>query len=115
MTKLCLALPEATRIVTGRHASFVVRKKPFAYFLDNHHGDGIVAACFKVAPGENSDLAASDPKRYYLPAYIGPRGWIGLRLDVGAADWAEVSELAARSFRRTAPKKLAEQSRTSRN
>jgi hypothetical protein len=58
LTKVCLALPEAERTVTGDHAAFVVRKRTFAYFLDNHHGDAIVAACFKVAPGENTELSA---------------------------------------------------------
>src|SRR6185369_14519145 len=62
------------------HASFLVRKKTFAYYLANHHGDGIVAACFKVALGGNADLVASDPARFYLPAYIGPRGWVAFRL-----------------------------------
>jgi len=108
MTKICLALPEATRSVTGRHASFAVRKKQFAYFLDDHHSDGFVAACFRVAPGENVELAGSDSGRCYLPAYIGARGWVALRIDVGAVDWAEVAELSARSYRRTAPKALAE-------
>ena len=93
----------------GSHASFLVRKKTFAYYLDNHHGDGIVAACFKVALGGNADLVASDPARFYLPAYIGPRGWVALRLDVGDIDWEEVAGLAADSFRLAAPKKLAAQ------
>ena len=79
LTAICLALPEATRRDLGRHASFLVRKKTFAYYLDDHHGDGIVAVCCKVALGENADLAAADPARFYLPAYIGPRGWVGLR------------------------------------
>ena len=107
LTGICLGLPEATRQDTGRHASFLVRKKTFAYFLDNHHGDGIVAVCCKVALGENADLAAADPARFYLPAYIGPRGWVGLRLDGGAIDWSEVTEVVAGSYRLAAPKRLA--------
>lgn len=107
LTEICLGLPEATRQDSGSHASFLVRKKTFAYFLDNHHGDGIVAVCCKVALGENADLAAADPARFYLPAYIGPRGWVGLRLDGGAVDWSEVRELVAGSYRLAAPKRLA--------
>ena len=49
LTKICLALPEVSRKLTGDHASFTVRKKTFAYFLNNHHGDGIVAVSFKMA------------------------------------------------------------------
>ena len=50
---LALALPEATRLIAGTHAQFLVRKKTFAYFLDNHHGDGIVAVTCKVLPADN--------------------------------------------------------------
>ena len=91
----------------GQHASFLVRKKTFAYYLDNHHGDGIVAVSCKVAAGENAEMAAFDPARFYLPAYIGPRGWVALRLDVGEIDWDEVGDLVADSYRLTAPKRLA--------
>jgi hypothetical protein len=52
-------------------------------------------------------MASVDPNRFYLPAYIGPRGWAGLRLDVGAIDWDEVGELVADSYRLVAPKRLA--------
>lgn len=107
LTKICLALPEATRCDMGRHAGFLVRKKTFAYFLDDHHGDGIVAVTCKVLPGDNGALAAAQPERFYLPAYIGPRGWVALRLDVGEVDWEEVEELVACSYRLVAPKRLA--------
>ena len=107
LTEICLALPEASRQDSGSHASFLVRKKTFTYFLDNHHGDGIVAVCCKAALGENADLAAAEPARFYLPAYIGPKGWVGLRLDKGKVDWSEVAELVVGSYRLIAPKRLA--------
>jgi len=107
-TKICLALPEAVREMHGSHAAFLVRKKTFAYFLDNHHNDGIVAITCKVLPGENEALATAQPKRFYLPAYIGPRGWIALRLDVGKVDWEEVSDLVLCGYQLVAPKKLAD-------
>ena len=107
ITEICLAFPEAAREVHGQHATFRVRKKAFVYYLDDHHGDGIVGACFKVALGENKDLVEHDPTRFYLPAYIGPSGWVGLRLDAGEIDWEEVAEYALGSYRHYAPKKLA--------
>jgi hypothetical protein len=107
LTKLCLAFPESTRQDSGRHASFLVRDKKFAYYLDDHHGDGIVAVCCRAAPGENEMLVASDRTRFYRPAYIGPRGWVGLRLDVTKIDWTEVAELVTDSYRLAAPKRLA--------
>ena len=107
LTKICLALPEATRECYGQHAGFRIRKKTFAYFLNDHHGDGMVAVTCKVLPGDNKVLAASDPVRFYLPAYVGSRGWVALRLDLGDIDWEEVSELVSGSYRMIAPKGLA--------
>jgi len=79
LTKISLALPETTRRCTGRHAAFLVRKKTFAYFLNDHHGDGIVAVCAKALPGDNVALAVAQPSRFYLLAYIGPKGWVAFR------------------------------------
>jgi hypothetical protein len=107
LTKLAFAFPEAEREIHDSHASFLIRKKTFAYFLNNHHGDGIVAIACKVLPGENAALAAAQPKRYYLPAYIGSRGWVALRLDLGKIDWSEVRELLLGSYLLTAPKRVA--------
>lgn len=61
------------------HAAFMVRNKKFAYYLDNHHGDGMVAITCKVGPGDHELLAKSQPERYYLPAYLASRGWVALR------------------------------------
>lgn len=107
LTKICLALPEATRDYNGQHAGFRVRKKTFAWFLNDHHGDGIVALNCKVIRGDNTALAAAQPDRFYIPAYVGPKGWVGLRLDVGEIDWEEVTELVNGSYRMVAPKRLA--------
>jgi predicted DNA-binding protein (MmcQ/YjbR family) len=102
LTALCGKLPEATHEEHGDHSIYRVRGKVFAYFLDDHHGDGIVSVCVKSELGENVDRARREPERFYLPAYIGPRGWFGLRLDRGRVDWREVAEVV----RLTAPKTL---------
>ena len=107
LTKVALALPEATRKLCGRHAQFLIRKKTFAYFLDDHHGDGIVALTCKVLPGDNKALAEAQPRRFYLPAYVASKGWVALRLDVGKIDWDEVKELLLGSYVLIAPKRLA--------
>jgi hypothetical protein len=107
VTSICLSFPEATREYNGQHASFLVRKKHFAYYLDDHHGDGIVGINCKALPGDNARLIAADPGRFYMPAYVGARGWVGLRLDRGEIDWEEVRELLTHSYLRTAPKRLA--------
>jgi phosphoribosylglycinamide formyltransferase-1 len=112
LTQIALELPEVTRKVYGSHAQFLVRKKTFAYFLNNHHGDGIVAITGKVLPGDNKALAEAQPKRFYLPAYIASKGWVALRLDAGRIDWKEVEELLAGSYVLVAPRKLAAQVKT---
>ena len=114
VTKLALELPESSRQICQSHgntphAQFLVRKKTFAYFLNNHHGDGIVSLACKVLPGDNNQLAEAQPDRFYLPAYIASRGWVALRLDRGKVDWDEVNELLQGSYALVAPKRLAQQ------
>ena len=112
LSAICLALPEASCERSGSHATFRVRKKVFAYFLDDHHGDGIVSVCCKTRLGENYDLVRQEPKRFYLPTYIGPRGYVGLRLDRGPVNWAQVREMVTSSYCLAAPKKLAAMARS---
>ena len=103
---VCLALPEATREDSGRHAAFRVRGRTFAYWLDDHHGDGIVGLVCKARWGEADALVAAQPERFYTPAYVGPRGWVGLRLDGGEVDWTDVTDLVTESYLLVAPKRL---------
>ena len=106
LTRICLALPETRREDKGSHSAFLVGKRTFAYYLNNHHGDNLISVCCKVLPGENRFLVESGPGRFYLPAYIGSRGWIALRMDLGTLDWTEVKELIHASYMQIAPKKL---------
>jgi predicted DNA-binding protein (MmcQ/YjbR family) len=115
LSEICLSLPETERRDMNDHADFRVRGKVFAYFLNNHHGDQIVSVCCKSALGENVDRASREPNRFYLPAYIGPRGWFGLRLDGEAIDWAEVRNLVELSYGLVAPKSLLKKNDVNRN
>lgn len=110
LTGICLGFPETTRTDSGQHATFLVGKKTFAYFLNDHHGDGMVSVCCKMGIGENEEIVGADPKRFYLPAYIAHRGWVALRLDRGPIDWEEVAQLVAGSYSLVAPK-LAKRAR----
>jgi len=107
LSRMCAELPEVLEERHGSHASFSVRGKKFSYFLDDHHGDGIVAVTCKAAPGVNHALIDSDPDRFYMPSYVGPRGWVALRIDRGKIDWDEVGELVTDAYCLTAPKRLA--------
>lgn len=108
VTAICDALPSAQHEHRGDHTIYRVRGKVFAYFLNDHHGDGIVSVCVKAARGEHLDRARLEPERFYLPAYIGPRGWFGMRLDRGRVRWREVAEVVEQSYRLTAPKTLVQ-------
>ncbi|RPI05568.1 MAG: MmcQ/YjbR family DNA-binding protein, partial [Actinobacteria bacterium] len=89
LCKIVLALPDTT--VTGdQHLSLLYKKKRFGYCLDDHHGDGIVALSCKADPGVNHALVRADPLRFFIPAYVGPKGWLGLRLDLPEVEWGEV-------------------------
>jgi hypothetical protein len=104
LRRICLALPEAEEIETWGHPTFRVRKKIFVGCGADE--DGRVQMSCKAPPGEQNALVASDPKRFFVPAYVGNRGWVGVHLD-GAVDWAEIAELVEESYRMTAPKRLA--------
>jgi hypothetical protein len=108
MVEICCALPEVT-CEGGQHLGFRVRGRTFAYYLDDHHGDGRVALNCKVPAGEQAALVAADPDRFHVPAYLGAKGWVGLRLDTPTVDWAEVRDLVAENYRLVAPKRLAAQ------
>ncbi len=107
LTAICERLPEVEAERAGRHVVFRVRGRTFAYFQDDHHGDGRVALVCKVDAGENAALADSDLARFFLPSYVGRHGWVGFRLDAPAVAWAEVEELVLDSYRRIAPRRLA--------
>lgn len=103
LREICLALPEAVEKAFGGHTapSFRVRDKLFVMTSE----DGTSMTC-KAAPGVQEALVSADPERFFVPAYVGHKGWVGLRLDV-EQDWAEVAELVRDSYLMTAPKRLA--------
>lgn len=63
----------------------------------------------RLPDGVNTAMVDSDPDRYFIPSYTGPRGWVGVRLDVGDIDWERVELCVRDAYRMTAPKSLARQ------
>lgn len=100
---ICLALPEAEERETWGDPTFRVRSKIFAL---ERSGDGRVSLWCKAPPGSQHVLVGADPARFFVPPYVGHKGWVGVRLD-GRPDWAEVAEIVKRSYRLIAPKRLA--------
>jgi hypothetical protein len=77
-------------------------------FLDDHHGDGRLALWVAAPPGVQSTLVDEEPERFFVPPYVGHRGWLGVRLDRDP-DWDEVAGIIEDAFRTVAPKRILEQ------
>lgn len=105
LRKLCLALPETTeRLSHGEPTWFVRGKKTFVMYADRHHDDRLAFWC--AAPdGAQETLVASDPERFFVPPYVGHRGWLGVYLDV-PVDWDQIADRVADAYRTIAPKRL---------
>jgi hypothetical protein len=105
LRRLCRELPEATeRLSHGEPTWFVGGKRSFVTFADHHHDDRLAFWC-AAPPGAQEALVAADPERFFVPPYVGHRGWLGVRLDV-PTDWDEIAELVADAYRTVAPKRL---------
>jgi len=102
---ICLALPEATEKKAWGSPTFRVRGKLFAMYVNDHHHDGIEAVWCNAASGVQALAVAADPRRYFVPPYVGPRGWIGLRLD-RRPSWRAVADGVRDGYRVVAPKRL---------
>jgi hypothetical protein len=102
----CLALPEVNeRLSHGSPTFFIRDKKTFVMCLDDHHGDGRVALWVAAPPGVQATLVDEEPERFFVPPYVGHRGWVGVRLDRDP-DWDEILQIVADAYRVVAPKTL---------
>jgi hypothetical protein len=109
--EICLALPETSeRLSHGAPTFFVRGKRAFLMVLTNHHGDGRFAVWCAAPHGMQSMLVEADPERFFVPPYVGHRGWLGLRLDRGV-HWDEIAGIAEDAYGEVAPAKLVEAAR----
>jgi hypothetical protein len=105
---LCFALPEVNeRPSHGSPAFFVRDKRCFVMFLDDHHGDGRLALWCAAPEGMQHALVAGDPESYFVPPYVGHRGWVGVRLD-RALSRDEIAGAIEDAWTAVAPKRLVE-------
>ena len=104
--RICLALPEAVEQEAWGEPTFRVRKKMFAMFVGagNHHGAGRDALWCNAPLGVQEHLVRSGPEKYFVPPYVGVKGWIGIVLD--ECDDSEVEAQVVQSYCMVAPKKL---------
>lgn len=102
LREICLGFPEAAEKETWGEATFRVRDKIFAMA---NHGEPL-SICCKAPPGAQEMLIEADPERFFRPAYVGSKGWIGVHIKKDS-DWDEISGLVEESYRMTAPKRVA--------
>lgn len=108
--EIALALPEACEKLSHGSPGFHIEKgRFFAYFWHDHHGDGETAVCVKTSDvEEQAMLIEADPDAYFRPAYLGPTGWVALRLGSEDTDWDRVADRIAISWELVAPRRLLE-------
>jgi hypothetical protein len=105
LRRFCLALPEVTeRLSHGEPTWFIRGKKTFVTYADHHHDDRVGFWC-AAPPGAQAALVTAAPERYFVPPYVGHRGWLGVRLDV-PVDWDEIADVVLDAYRAVAPPKL---------
>lgn len=109
--EIALGFPEAHEKVSHGRPGFFVAKM-FAMYGGSTKQTGrmtTVSHCVlvKVDDADRPALTADD--RFFVPAYLGPSGWLGLDFDAADVDWTEVAELVDASYRLVAPKRLVDQ------
>ena len=86
------AWPETREKISHGSPTWWGGRKTFATFTENHHGDGRVAVWVKSSFLEQEARVEADPETFFVPPYVGPSGWVGMRLDLDP-DWHEVEVL----------------------
>jgi predicted DNA-binding protein (MmcQ/YjbR family) len=112
LRRICLSFPEAAEKEAWGDPTWRIRDRIFAMQKGNYEG-GRPSLWLKGAEGAQSVLVGSDPARYFIPPYVGHKGWVGIYLD-GRVDWALLRDLVEESYRLIAPKRLASEPSTSR-
>lgn len=104
--EICRALPETDERPSRGSPNFRVAGKTFAILSINHHGDGKIALWLNAPPGAQALHTAREPGCYFVPPYVGPRGWLGVELDRGLG-WDAIAERLLEAYRHVAPARLA--------
>ncbi len=104
LRELCLAFPEAVEKETWGDPTWRVRDRIFAMQKGNVEGGRPSVWC-KAPDGAQEVLVGTGGGRFFVPPYVGHKGWIGAYLD-GWVDWDELADVIEQSYRLIAPKRL---------
>ena len=85
-------------------------KRAFLMVLTNHHGDGRFAIWCAAPEGAQRMLVDAGPERFFVPPYVGHRGWVGVRLDRGLGV-DEIAGIVEDAYAAVAPARLVEAAR----
>ncbi len=109
--RICLAFPEAAEKISHGHPNFFTRKVFAVYggLVKGDHAADTYARSMLFLPDAEERPALLEDERFFVPAYFGPSGWLGINLALGEPDWAEVAELADMSYRNTAAARLVKE------
>jgi hypothetical protein len=110
LRELCFALPEVSERLSHGSPSFFIREKRVlcSFHPGGHHDEGFTSIWVPAPPGVQEELVEDEPERFYRPQYVGPSGWVGVRLD-REVDWNEIGSMLREAYRLKAPKTLARQ------
>lgn len=103
LRRICLSFEGAHEVEAWDAPTFRVKNKIFAMYADNGHPPGVPAVWIKSTPVNQEFLLQAKPRRHFKPPYVGPSGWIGVRLD-GRVNWRDVEALLREGYEMTAPK-----------
>ena len=105
--QICLGFPGVTEKLSHGAPAFFAGRQFLTLWLDGHHGETFSQFWCAAPPGAQEELIATEPDRFFRPPYVGVRGWIGARLDVGL-DWDEIEGMCEEAFRTVAPRRSIE-------
>jgi hypothetical protein len=104
--EICLWFPESEEVIAHGSPDFRVKGKTFATYAINHHGDARIALWLNTPSGTQQFYVKQEPKHYFVPPYVGPRGWLGINLDKGIS-WKTVATRVREAYVKVAPATLA--------
>jgi hypothetical protein len=102
--RLCIVLPQTTEKPSHGEPTFFVGKKVYAMIANNHHNDGHIAVWIPVPPGLQATLLKTEPDKFFMPPYVGVRGWVGVELT--AISDEELGFHLCEAWRLIAPRKV---------